>query len=120
MRYASSENTTLLGKFSPGKRVTITILDLQTDKQVNLSSDICFESNILPGLYLWNTSNINDLALMGYHDMYYRMMDQDGNTFDGKFVLGGYVDLDLHQELLNAGFDLTAIARILKIVNMRI
>jgi len=116
MRYATGEDTTLLGTFKAGTTVNIQVLDLKTDNLVNITSSVCTESNKVPGLYQWTTSNINDPAIVGYRDMFYRMTDAAGNTFDGKFVYGGYTDMSV--ELKAVGFNTDEILRILKIINM--
>lgn len=121
MRYSHNEDTSLLASMTPGKNVTIQILHLATGNLINLVTDVCNESTQMPGLYTWRTSNIDEPSLLtDYHDLYYRMTDEDGKFFEGKFTFGGYPDRDIATHLRDDGFDPDEIIRILNAINMNI
>jgi len=94
MRYSESEITTLVGIFKPSQVVKIKIIEVSNDQLVTLVSDTCIESQHMPGVYMWKTTNINQtlLAGNGYTNMVYQMTCDQGKVFHGKFVFGGYVD----------------------------
>ncbi len=90
MRYKLSENIILAGKLPAGINVTINVLQLQNDEFMLLDSEVCIESDKVPGLYMWSTSNIKD-TIDNYSNMYYEMTDGE-NVISGKFVMGGYIE----------------------------
>ena len=90
MRYKLSEDISLAGKLPAGATVSVKIIDLATDSIVALTSNSATESLNIPGLYLWNTSNISS-AVSGYKSCYYEFTD-GANVVSGKFVYGGYME----------------------------
>jgi len=90
MRYLIGEDTHLVGLFESGKTITIQILNLDTNALFELTTNQCIESSI-PGVYIFPTSNIINKP-DSYTNCFYKMEDDTGNYFVGKFVLGGYPD----------------------------
>ena len=90
MRYLISEDTHLVGVFDPDKTVSIQILNLDTNTLFDLVTNQCVESAI-PGVYIYSTSNIINKP-DSYTNCFYKMEDDAGNYFVGKFVFGGYPD----------------------------
>ena len=93
MRYNNLENTVLAGKFITGKTIKIKIIDMETDGVVTLQTEDCTESTNIPGIYLWNTTNLPEGN--GLKNLLYEMYDSDDSTvtFNGKFVYGGIQEL---------------------------
>ena len=87
MRYNSNETTAVAGKLPTGGSVTIKVVLLETDTIVDVSSNVCNESQHIEGMYIWDTSNI--LTKSGH--MLYEMTDGTNKAY-GKLVYGGYVD----------------------------
>ena len=94
MRYSKNENSTLVGYFEPGSSVKIDILAIDTDNKLILDDDICIESQEIPGIFLWNTKNINSSnSIDHYSNLIYRMYNTStGEIYLGKFTMGGYLD----------------------------
>ena len=90
MRYKIGENIQLGGLLPANATVTIRVLSMATDTLLALSSNVCSESSVIPGLYMWSTGNIAD-SVTGYSTMYYEMTD-GVNIVSGKFTFGGYVE----------------------------
>lgn len=104
MRYKSTENTVLAGQLPPSTSVTIKIINMETDELIELNDSVCVESIHIPGVYLFNTSNITT-QLDIYTNCLYEMSGLDNKgalkKFYGKIVIGGlfnnieYNDSDL-------------------------
>lgn len=118
MRYSEEEVTTLVGQFKPGKNVTIKLIELSNDSLVSISNNVCTESEHMPGMYLWKTTNINDTALVGYSNLLYEMKDEDGKVFYGKFIFGGYVDDEM--DFTDSIADVEEIRQTVHIINARL
>ena len=91
MRYASTENTVLAGIFDPGSTVNIKVINMENDSLVDITSNVCTESSNMPGIFLWSTSNINEVFSTNTN-LLYQMYDTIGKTFVGKFVYSGILD----------------------------
>ena len=94
--------TRLLGYLSPNTNVVIKLVDIKQDKLIQLLTDVCLESTALPGLYIFDTNNIDldkidniyktsDTSL----EIAYIMTNELNQTYGGKIV----IDNDL--KLLN-------------------
>lgn len=90
MRYKLNEDVTLIGSLPSSSTVTVRLVNMDNDTLVALTTDVCVESVVVPGVYRWNTSNIST-PLEGYINCYYEMTDGI-NIVSGKLVYGGYVD----------------------------
>jgi len=119
MRYSSNENTTLVGQLTPNRVVTIKIINILTDTVIPLTNNVCVESNHIPGLYLWNTSNLSIDAITGYTNLIYEMR-QGTEVYYGKFIYGGYVDKDGNVDISGLITDLTEVLETLNIINARL
>ena len=53
----------LIGRLEPNSNVTIKIIDIKEDVVLELNNNLCYESKNLPGLYLFNTKNIDIISL---------------------------------------------------------
>jgi len=121
MRYAIGENSTLVGQFEEGSTVHIKVLVLDTDTLLELDNDVCVESEHMPGMYIWKTSNISsNNNLIGYTNLLYEMTSEAGKKYYGKIVYAGYVEkvqlTDL-SPLIDAD---TSISELLYLINARI
>jgi len=93
MRYALGENSVLVGQFDTGNTVTIKLLVLDNDLLLTLNSNSCLESTKIPGIFMWNTSNISTTNnLSGYTNVLYEMVSNTGKKYYGKIVYAGYVE----------------------------
>ena len=120
MRYGKDEQVILVGKFKPGSTVTIKLIELSNDNLVEVTNNICVESDHLPGVYLWSTSDISDDSLVGYSNILYLMSDDTGKEFIGKFVYGGYIDDGVKVDLSEVLKDTKEIKENVDIVNARL
>lgn len=120
MRYAKEEQAILVGKFKPGSIVTIKLIELSNDNLVEVTNNICVESEHLPGIFLWSTSDIADDSLVGYSNLLYLMSDETGKEFIGKFVYGGYTDNGIKVDLTEVLNDTKQIKENIDIVNARL
>lgn len=120
MRYSGTEETILVGIFKPNSTVTIKILDIAHDDEIPLVTNVCYESDILPGVYMWSTLNIDASRIDEYNNLLYEMKDNDGNVYYGKFIIGGYVDKEIDLSAIQDPAAHDAILRILKIINARL
>lgn len=84
MRYKEEETTSLVGKLDSAKEVTIKVVHAGTDTLMNVSSNVCTESQHIPGMYIWETSNMAT-ALTGA--FIYQMTD-GVKVSPGKFTRG--------------------------------
>ena len=89
MRYTLTENTTLLGRFTTGDTVTISLYDLSDDSVVALDSNSCSEIGST-GIFKWNSGNITTPSQEFVE--YLWIMDNGSVKQYGKLVLGGYPD----------------------------
>lgn len=86
--------TRLLGYLAPNTTVNIILIDIKTDSIIATTSNACIESQSLPGLYIFNTSEI---LLDQLDDMYkltdesleiaYIMSNDLHETYGGKIVI---------------------------------
>lgn len=53
----------LIGRLEPDSNVTIKIIDIKEDVVLELNSNECCESKNLPGVYLFNTKEIDIISL---------------------------------------------------------
>jgi hypothetical protein len=53
----------LIGRLEPDSNVTIKIIDIKEDVILELNSNECYESKNLPGVYLFNTKEIDIISL---------------------------------------------------------
>lgn len=90
MRYQTTETTNLVGRFNTGALVQITLYKLSDDTQEPLTDTACTEIGT-SGLFKWSTANITTPPTSA-EEYVYVMLDAQGNTAEGKVVLGGYVD----------------------------
>ncbi len=90
MRYSEQETTTLAGKFNENDSVTIKIINMAGDILEDLDSNICTESDHIPGIFLWDMNNITNIPT-GYDNYLYEMTNGT-KVFFGKFIFGGYLD----------------------------
>lgn len=121
MRYSESEATVLVGTLKPGLTVKIKIIELSNDNLVELNTDACIESEHLPGVYLWSTTNINDNSLIGYSNLLYEMTSiEDNKKFYGKFIFGGYPDKSVDVDLTSVEEQNNEIIEKVDIINARI
>ena len=120
MRYSDKEHAILVGQFSAGIDVTIKILDLDHDVEIPLINNICNESAIMSGVYLWNTKYIDSSKIDSYVNLLYEMKDSSGNVYYGKFIFGGYVDTKIDLTGITDKPTHDAILRLLNIINARI
>jgi hypothetical protein len=118
MRYSLNENTDLPCNLEPGSNnVTIKIIQLRNDisdnfRVVTLKTNVCEECSEMPGLYLWNTSNIDE-ELIGYNGYIYQMTNNETGSIDrGKVILGKTED--------GVDEDLADIINKLNIIQMRL
>ena len=91
MRYSIYENSYLLGKFDTGETVTIILYDLSDDSQIAINTNVCDEIGTT-GVFKWSTTNITNYPTT-FTDILYIMTDSLGNTVEGKFTIGGVIDL---------------------------
>lgn len=119
MRYSTSEKTVLVGQLKPASNVTIKLINIATDTEIPLISNICTESKHIPGLYLWGTQYIESGGVTGYTNIIYEMK-QDTEVYYGKFVTGGYVDDDGNIDISGVITDLTEVLETLNIINARL
>jgi hypothetical protein len=100
MRYTKNETTTLGGAFSTGDTVTITIINMDTDAELSLTTSNCSESAHIDGLFLFDTSNIST-SITAYTNCAYAM-NNGTDDFFGKFVIDSVEDdSKLHTSLDN-------------------
>jgi len=91
MRYKNGETTVLVGKLPTGKSVNIMLVNIATDEEILLTDSVCLESLHIPGAYTWNTEKIDEVFSTQV-DCLYEMRTAGGVAFQGKIVLGGYLD----------------------------
>jgi len=102
MRYKSNEHTVLGGFFEPNSNVTIKILD-SAGNAVNVSDNVCIESVDEPGLFIWNTNNMQSDA-----GTYFYVMTDGISKFPGKFVYGGLLDkLTIKEDIIGLSGDVS-------------
>jgi len=92
MRYKNGEYTTLIGNLLPGRDVTITLIDIREDTLLDILTHECHESAHIPGAYLWDTSNLVSAPSGEDHINCMYQMTDGNDIFQGKFVIGGYLD----------------------------
>lgn len=88
MRYTNEEVTGLVGKLGIDEIVTIKVVHIPSDTLVEVASDICIESDHIPGMYMWDTSNMGVPVSGAYM---YEMTDGT-KVSPGKFTIGGAMD----------------------------
>ena len=86
--------TRVLGYLSPNTNVKIKLVDIKTDKILDIETDVCIESTVMPGLYIFDTNHI-DLVLLD--DVYkltdesleiaYMMTNELNEKYGGKVVI---------------------------------
>ena len=98
MRYIKTENTILAGELSPGTTVKIKLINMLTDELLPINSDMCVESQHIPGTYLWPINNIDQSVfdnliqpMSVLYAMYVPGASATGQkiVFKGKIVIGG-------------------------------
>lgn len=102
MRYVKTENTILAGELESGTTVKIKLINMLTDELLPINSDICVESQHIPGTYLWPINNIDQSVfdnLVQPMSVLYSMYVTGANApapakgqktvFKGKIVIGG-------------------------------
>ena len=89
MRYKIIEGATILGKFTTGNTVTISLYKLSDSSTVTLTSASCTEISTT-GVFKWNTSNITTQPTV--FTEYLWIMTNSTVTSYGKVALGGYPD----------------------------
>jgi hypothetical protein len=91
MKYLLKEEVILVGDLTPNSNVTIKLIDIETDKEIPLETNICKESKIEPGIYLFSTKNIDykNLVKKEAYNIVYVMSDEYGKKSIGKVVIGG-------------------------------
>lgn len=119
MRYSNDERAILVGQFEPNDTVTIKLLDLGENTEIPTTDNICIESDVMPGIFLWDTSKVGVNQLDNFHNVLYEMKSNDGSKYYGKFVYGGYMDKEL-TVLLDNPESYDAILKLLRIINGRI
>ena len=120
MRYTKNEDVILVGKFKPGSVVKITLIELSNDNLVEVNTDECVESEHIPGIFLWSTSDIKPDALVGYSNILYVMKDDTGKEFMGKFAVGGYLEDGVKLDLSPVLKDTKELKENVDIINARI
>jgi len=93
MRYSLTEKPILAGHLDTTNPVTIKIVEMKTDTLLTLNTDVCNASVNIPGVFLFDTTNI-----IQQFDVYTNLMYEmtDGSIkFYGKFVMSGYIDVTL-------------------------
>ena len=120
MRYSDKEVAILVGQFKSGSKVTIKILDIDHDLEIPLQTYNCYESNVIPGIYLWNTMNLDMSRIDEFNNLLYEMKDENNNTYYGKFVMGGYVDREIDLSGITDAATQEAMLKMLKIINARL
>jgi hypothetical protein len=96
MKY-NTKGTILLGYLPIDHSVTITLVNIKTDTLINVSSNICNESTVQPGLYYFNTNNIIDE--IESVEIAYIMKTDVGETYGGKIVI--HNELIDYEEIMN-------------------
>ena len=89
MRYLTTENIDILGKFDSGDTVTISLYKTSDSSSVALTSNACSEISTT-GVFKWNTSNITTQPTV--YTEYLWIMTNGTTSIYGKIVMGGYVD----------------------------
>lgn len=89
MRATIAETKTIVGKFTTGDAVAITIYNLSDSSIVILTSSVCAEIGST-GIFKWNTDNITTQPTSFVE--YLWIMGNGATTIDGIIVLGGYPD----------------------------
>jgi len=84
MRYPRSD-TILCGFLEAGRDVTIKLIDTKTDTLLNVTSDVCAESQHMDGLYYFDASNITDT--FSQKEIVFVMTTDRGQTYSGKIVI---------------------------------
>ena len=87
MRYSNKEVTTVAGMFQSGDNVTIKVIDANDDTLEPLLTDICTESEHIPGMFLWKMDNLLNPPEGSKHYIY--EMTNGKKPFYGKFTYGG-------------------------------
>jgi len=92
MRYIKGEKAILVGIFSkPGLTVTMKMIVLEGDNLVELTSNICVESEHMPGVYMFSTENIKDDSIVTDCNILAEMTNTADETMKryGKISFGG-------------------------------
>jgi len=100
MRYQKI-GTCLLGYLTTGTSVTITLVNIKTDTIIQTISTQCLESSVLPGLYTFDTSNINSSEIdpiSNILEIAYIMTNELNEKYGGKIVIEN--DLKLLNNLI--------------------
>jgi hypothetical protein len=80
-----SKTTVLCGWLTPGRSVTIKLVDTKRDELLNATTYECTESTVSPGLYMWDTENLVDDMIAV--EAAYIMTADDGDVYGGKIVI---------------------------------
>ncbi len=100
MRYQISEQPKILGKFTTGATVTITLYNLSDESSETLTSNVCNELGST-GVFYWSTSNITTQP-SGFIEYCWVMTDGTTSQY-GKIVLGGYVEYVSRRTSIRSG-----------------
>lgn len=99
--------TRVLGYLSPNTNVTVTLVDIKQDKILHVETNVCFESTVLPGLYIFDTNHIDLLLLDDVYkltdeslEIAYMMTNELNEKYGGKVVIDS--DLKLLMKIDNA------------------
>lgn len=88
MRYKEEETTSLVGKLGSGKDVTIKVVHASSDTLIDVSTDVCTESQHIAGMYCWESSNMVTTLTGAF---LYEMTDGT-KVSPGKFTRGGAME----------------------------
>lgn len=89
MRYTINEGAVIIGKFTTGDTVTISLYDLSDSSSVSLTSGACAEISTT-GVFKWDTTDITTQPTSMTE--YLWIMDNSTIKKYGKIILGGYPD----------------------------
>ena len=99
--------TRVLGYLSPNTNVTVTMVDIKQDKILAVETNVCLESKVLPGLYIFDTNHIDLLLLDDVYkltdeslEIAYVMTNELNEKYGGKVVIDS--DLKLLMKIDNA------------------
>ena len=99
--------TRVLGYLSPNTNVTVTMVDIKQDKILTVETNVCLESKVLPGLYIFDTNHIDLLLLDDVYkltdeslEIAYVMTNELNEKYGGKVVIDS--DLKLLMKIDNA------------------
>ena len=86
--------TRVLGYLSPNTNVEITLVNIKDDNIVSTLSNVCSESNVLPGLYIFDSNSIiyedlDDKYKSGNEslELAYIMTNELNEKYGGKLVI---------------------------------